>query len=429
MPYIERQMGTAVALNNQMVTSEGSFEQGLSKNALRRLIISFILHEQKKRQRQGLIRSDQALAARLAGRDADAIDDIEINEDMLGFDSLGILELILAMNRFFDLARSGVEDYLLINRRIGSWADLLSQHRMLVGPDWTFGFTTSGSTGNPSLVSHTAHDLWEEMEAQIAGPLSHVESPGRILLLVPPHHIYGFLFGCVLPDLLGMDVVDLYSAGPATPFRLAQEGDVIVGTPFNWDLLRRTDLKFAEGVYGVTSAGPSTPETWQCVQTNNLARLTEIYGSTETGGVGSRSGYGHPFDLLPHLNGTDGTITRRSATKPLVLQDKLDWSDARSFRVVGRLDTVVQVAGVNVSTTYVRDHILGIEGVADVAVRMGDDRLRAFLVPEAGVDCGTLQDNIQANIQAALDPPARPHSFTFGPQLPRNDMGKTADWM
>ncbi|MEL6883803.1 MAG: 4-coumarate--CoA ligase [Pseudomonadota bacterium] len=404
------------------------FEKGLSRGALRRLVVSFILREQKSREKQGLIRFDQALTALIVGRSPTEIDDIAITEDSLGFDSLGTLELILALNRFFDLNRSGIEDYLLIHRRIGDWVDLLSKHREIVGADWRFGFETSGSTGTPAVVSHSADTLWAEMRAQGTGPFSHIQAPGRIITLVPPHHIYGFLFGCILPDQHGMDVLDLHYAGPGTAFRHARSGDLVVGTPFNWDMLNRTGLRFVDGVFGVTSAGPSTPQTWNSVAACNLAGLTEVFGSTETGGIGTRCAPETPFELLPHVVAQGEHVFRCTDRTPLALQDRLEWFGPDTFKVVGRLDKVVQVAGVNVSPNFVRDNILAVDGVADAAVRMGKDRLRAFVVPRDGVDTQDLQSRLQAHLQKTLDAPARPGCITFGAELPRNDMGKAAAW-
>ena len=404
------------------------FEHGLSRDALRRLIVSFILRDQQKRAKQGLVQSDQALAPMIFGKRTAEIDAIEVTEETLGFDSLGTLELILGLNRFFDLNQSGVEDYLLIKRRIGDWINLLSQHRQIVGDAWAFGFATSGSTGDARVVPHLAETLWSEMRSQVAGPFSEISAPGRIVLLVPPHHIYGFLFGCVLPDILGIEVIDLHRNGPSAAFRHTRSGDLVVGTPYNWDMLQKIDRQFVDGVYGVTSAGPSSATTWDSVARGNLARLTEVYGSTETGGIATRSGFAEPFELLPHLEMSDKRVLRRIDGEPLPLQDRLEWISPNRFHLRGRLDHVVQVAGVNVSPQHIRDRILCVDGVADAAVRMGATRLKAFVVPKTGMDTADLQHRLQAHVFSTLEATARPESLTFGDHLPRNEMGKAADW-
>lgn len=406
-----------------------TFEEiNLSRDALRRLVISLVLREQKTLRKKGMITADQALNAHLLGKSPEAIDQIQIDEATLGIDSLGTLDLILAMNRFFDLSTTGIEDYLLVKKRICDWIDLLQQHRELRAQDWSFGFETSGSTGTPKQIVQSANWLWFEMRAQAAGPLEHLSSQGRILSLVPPHHIYGFLFSCVLPDLKHMDVIDLHYAAPGAAFRHAQAGDLIVGTPFNWEVLCKTGQRFCDGVNGVTAAGPMRPATWQVIAENNLSRLTEIYGATETGGIGSRCSPDAPFELLPHLEQTDLGVRSKDGGSALILQDVLAWETARTFHVSGRLDAMVQVAGVNVSPALVKDRLIEVKGVADAVVRLGSDRLRAFIVPEAGHSQEHLEKRILAHVNSTLDVPSRPASYCFGPQVPRNEMGKLVDW-
>ena len=410
------------------MTSATLTEPSLSLDALRRVVVSLILSEQKKRNKKGLIRQDQTLSSLICDLSPAEIDAVAITEETLGFDSIGVLELILAVNRFFDLSRTGVEDYLLVRRRVGDWTDLISQHRDAVGEAWSFGFETSGSTGESKLVQHSASALWAEIRAQTAGPFKHIRAPGRIILLVPPHHIYGFLFGCILPEYLGQDVIDLHNLAPFAAFRNARAGDLIVATPFHWEMLRKTEQRFHDGVFGVTSAAPASDGTWEVTEANNLQLLTEVYGATETAGIGCRSDQHAPFELLSHLVMDAKGNVRRSDGTQVVLQDRVEWSSPDRFHVLGRRDHVIQIAGVNVSPDHVKNQILQLEGVADVSVRPGKERLRAFVVPKPGVDAAMLERDLQAHILARLDAPARPASITFGSQIPVSEMGKLADW-
>lgn len=401
----------------------------LSNDAVRRILISLIMAEQESLHKKGVITGDHLLGPKVFGRNTADVDGIKITEEVLGFDSLGILDVILAVNRFFQLDASGAEDYLLIERDIGSWVRLVQKHRDLVADQWSFGFQTSGSAGKPKTVIHPAKVLWTEMAAQHQAPLRILRPPGRVITLVPPHHIYGFLFGCVLPEVAGVDHCDLHLASPTAAFREARSGDLIVGTPHNWDVLSKTGKIFATGVHGVTSAGPSTPGTWNVVSENGLAGLTEIFGSTETGGLASRTSPDDAFILLPHLSMVDGVIPCPVTGSPLPLQDNLVWTSARHFRIAGRIDHVVQVAGVNVSPALVANRIKLIAGVADAVVRLDDDRLKAFVVPaHSQSEAGALRQSIHRELYRDLPAVARPTSIDIGPALPRNAMGKLSDW-
>lgn len=401
----------------------------LAPAALRRLAISLILAEQEDLVAKGRLPRGALTALDDPNLSTDAQDALRIDEDGLGFDSLSRLSLILRINRFFHLSDTGIEDYLLMHRRLGDWVALLDQHLRLLGEGARFTFATSGSAGPVKHVCHTATALLAEVQAHRQGPLAKIPPGARILSLVPPHHIYGFLFTCVLPQAIGATVVDLHHAGPFAAIRHARAGDLVIGTPLNWRLLHDSGLRFAPGVQGVTSAGPACPRTWAVQHVNGLTHLTEVYGATETGGIGTRSGAEAPFDLLSHLvrePGGDTVGPRGSA--PLPLQDDLDWVAARQFRIQGRRDDVVKVGGINVSPAHVKTVLCACEGVAAVAVRLGQERIKAFVVPAPGVTPSALEPVLRAHILRALPAPARPAPVTFGPALPVNAMGKSCDW-
>jgi len=401
----------------------------LAADSIRRLCVSLILTEQADLLAKGFLSRDAMAPLQDPHLSRSQRDVLRIDEDGLGFDSLARLNLVFRFNRFFHLSETGIEDYLLIHRSLGEWVGLVDQHLRLMADNARFTFDTSGSAGPVKHITHRAADLFAEMQSQCLRPLAHVPQGMRIISLVPPHHIYGFLFSCILPAVLRCDVLDLHMAGPTAVFRLAQPADLIIGTPLNWRMLHGSYRILPPGVFGVTSAGPSNEVTWAVRQVNGLAGLTEIYGSTETGGIGARSEPSAPFQLLPHLTRDgEGVIDPIRGQEPLVLQDRIEWLDTRCFQVLGRLDDVVKVGGVNVSPTHVRNVLCTCDGVADAAVRLGGDRLNAFIVPKAGVDLTGLEVRMRAHIAANLPAPARPVALTFGSDLPVNAMGKSCNW-
>ena len=402
----------------------------LAAGNVRRLLLALISQAQADLQRRGLIQQDQALASRSWDGDSDALDTIAIDEATLGFDSLSRLDLINAVNQFFQLSRSGAEDYLLLTPTVGRWLEVVLQHLTIVGADQHFGFATSGSMGPVSVHVHSLSDLEAEVAALCEGPLCDLAGVKRILALVPPHHIYGFLFTCLLPKNLGVEVVDLSRKAPSALARVARPGDLVIGTPFSWDMVAKAGLPLVSGVCGITSAGPSTADTWDLAAPGRPDAMIEIYGATETGGLGSRQSWNAPFDLLPHLVPLKDGIARSGAPMvPLAVQDHVIWQEPRRFSVQGRRDQVVQVAGVNVQPGVVREHILALDEVADVAVRMGRDRLKAFVVPQPDVtDLPALQRTINTHLRKRFPASACPGDLRFGSSLPRNTMGKLKDW-
>ena len=115
-----------------------------------------------------------------------------------------------------------------------------------------------------------------------------------------------------------------------------------------------------------------------------------------------------------------------------MIQDRLSWPEARQFHVGGRHDDAVQVGGTNVFPSRVRQVLLDHPQVLDAAVRLmspGEGtRLKAFIVPQPGADVDALRAELWAWSEARLSAAARPKAYRFDAQLPRNAMGKLADW-
>ena len=405
---------------------EGRTPPLIGRRDAKRLCIALIAAEQDGLRRDGRLTHAHTIGARLLDGTAADSDDLLIDEATLGFDSLLMLSLITVLTRFFGLATTGVEDYLLVRRRLGDWADLVAHHFGLVGAQAALTFTTSGSTGAGKAVAHSRRTLESEVAAIGSLFQSGAGEQPRILSMVAPHHIYGFLWSCLLPHHLGRDVCDLYGAAPTRLVREVRPGDLVLGTPFTWAQLAATGLALPDGVSGVTSGAPSTPETWRAGQGLGLVRMIDIYGSTETGGVGWREAEGGAFRLLGDLQFDAGELRRCGAV--LDLQDRLEWRDARMFSVLGRRDTVVQVAGTNVCPETVRETLLSDPRVRDASIRLDGNRLKAFVVPEIGADPATLEPCLRDLLARCLPAPARPDRFTFGATLPRNSVGKPADW-
>ncbi len=333
-------------------------------------------------------------------------------------DSLERLDASAALNEFFHLHEYGAEDYLLALPTIGEWCDLVEQSLAACGMHLTF--RTSGSTGEPKRCTHAFDDLAVEADhwAATLGPIASIVS------LVPSHHIYGTIFSCLLPDRLGVECVTGSGAGLISR---AAPGTLVVGTPTHWAYLSRSLLAFPPGVTGTTSTAPLPGQLAHRLRGQRLERLTEIYGSSETGGVAARTDPQAPFTLLPHWRRFGEHALARDASDTLDMPDGAEWLDDRHFALSGRRDGAVQIGGRNVFPTRVRERLLEHAGVADAAVRLepATGRLKAFIVP-ASEDVSI--EDLDAWCGAHMASHERPRRFAYGGALPRNAMGKLADW-
>jgi long-chain acyl-CoA synthetase len=385
----------------------------------------------------------------------------------LGVDSLELMGLGTTLAEALHLQRDGIDRQLLARPCVGDWiasARAGLEACLRAGADVdapALTFRTSGSSGSPKRCTHALATLEQEVAA--LAPL--VSGRRRILSAVPSHHIYGFLFTVMLPWRLAgavtagaggrrglhvsdepdasvawrwpVEVVDVRRAGPAALAGLARAGDLVVAHPGWWEAAARVTPAFDADIVGVTSTAPCPDALADTLAAAGI-RLLQVYGSSETAGVGWRDRAGAPFTLLPHWTRADdpGSLARAlpdGTMQHYPLQDRLDWTDAARFLPAGRIDDAVQVGGINVFPAYVADVLVLHPHVREAAVRLmrPDEgrRLKAFVVAQPGADVDRLRAELPGWIAERLAAPERPTAWTFGPRLPRQASGKPADWI
>lgn len=355
----------------------------------------------------------------------------------LGADSLELMGLASALETQLHL-QGAADAPLLVRTRLADWLDAARAGLDAGGSALTF--RTSGSSGAPKPCTHPLALLWQEVEA-LARLL-----PGRrrIVSLVPAHHIYGFLFTVLLPYRLGIDgVCDLRSHAPAALAARLTAGDLVIGYPDLWRAFGQAAGPLAPDIVGVTSTAPCPPDVARAALGAGLARLVQVYGSSETAGVGWRDEPEGGYTLFPYWSriGKDDAqaegLVRQcpdGTRQRAALQDRLAWRDDGRFQPDGRIDQAVQVGGVNVFPGYVAEVLRLHPAVLEAGVRRmrpdEGERLKAFVVvrDEFTADAG-LQAGLHAWLSERLTAPECPAAYSFGPRLPRGASGKLADWI
>ena len=355
----------------------------------------------------------------------------------LDVDSLELLSLASSLAEAIHLHESGIEDYLLARPTIQDWAVIAQTGLQEFSA--TLTFRTSGSTGLAKPCTHPLDHLQQEIRELT--PL--FAGRRRIFSAVPSHHIYGFLFTILLPRALSLSndhVVDVRGSSPAGLARVLSEGDLVVAHPDFWRAVTRSMPAIPPGVIGVTSTAPCADEVSAALEAGGLSQLFQIYGSSETAGVGWRASASSPYKLFSfwkkaNVEGSELIRTAPDAKRVVhYCQDRLEWISPVEFRVIGRVDDVVQVGGSNVSPQKVRTILMQYPDVVDAAVRLmhasEGSRLKAFIVVRNQSSNPTmLHGQLEEWVNTRLSAPERPKSFTFGHQLPQGASGKDADWL
>ncbi|MBD3670456.1 MAG: AMP-binding protein [Gammaproteobacteria bacterium] len=356
------------------------------------------------------------------------INDLSFGADGLGADSLEIVQLATAVSTFFQMQHAGIDDYLLMRRTLHEWTDIVCQS--LQQHDLTIGFRSSGSTGEAKLSVHSIEFLQQE----IAYWSELLRDSDRIVGVVPRHHIYGFIFTVLLPRALSVEFIDASGRTPNAVARELTNRSVLIAYPDYWQIVDKAEPNFPEGVIGISSTAPCPDWLADSLVPKALGKLYQIYGSTETAGIGWRDSSSASYSLLPMWTRIGPReLQCRGDAGAFSLQDNLVWTDEEHFEINGRHDNAVQIGGMNVYPERIANTLKRLPYINDVAVRPMQQhegsRLKAFIVPhESQNDMNQLRTKIARYIDESLSAVERPRSITFGTQLPMNELGKPADW-
>jgi long-chain acyl-CoA synthetase len=340
--------------------------------------------------------------------------------------------LATALAEAVHLHRTGIDDSLLAAPTVGEWAETIARGLERFSAELTF--RTSGSTGQPKWCVHELADL----ETEVTESARLFAGSRRVLGAVPSHHIYGFLFTILLPERLGCAYTDIRAHAPARLAGLVESGDVVVAYPDFWRAFVRTVPRVAPAAIGVTSTAPCPPEVALGVRAAGIERFVDVYGSSETAGIGWRDDPHGAYELFTFWRrgaGERGLIRRRpdGIERSLDAPDMLEWDGPRYVRPTGRAEGAVQVGGINVFPERVRAVLREHAGVHAAVVRLmrpdEGERLKAFVVPQPGGDRAELLAALWAHVDARLSPAERPKSIVFGERLPVSALGKPADWL
>ncbi len=295
---------------------------------------------------------------------------------------------------------------------------------------------TSGTSGQARAHAKTAAQLLGEAEALA----EHFGvGPGtRLVGTVPSHHIYGLLFSVLVP-LVGGGAI--YRRTPlhaeAVAGALAEhDARVLVSVPAHLRALRLLDTMPAlDTVF--SSGAPLMPALAAELLENFGVVVTEVLGSTETGGMAWRrtdgDGTWAPLpgvDLASDAHGrllVDSPFLPPDAVRPHRSEDRVELREGGRFVHLGRLDDVVKVAGKRVALGDVERRTREIEGVLDVALAAvevggarGNELIAVVVAP------GLTPDMIRSRLRQFFDPVVLPRKLKLVDAIERDERGKLA---
>jgi len=307
---------------------------------------------------------------------------------------------------------------------------------------WSACLLTSGSTGVPQPQRRRWRALTLSIAAERHSLAQLLDWPTidglNIVATVPAQHSYGFE-SSVLLALLGGAAFDVgrpfYPADIAEALARLPRPRALVTTPVHLKALLGSGLTSLPTVDLVLSAtAPLSPQMAQQAEHALGGRTLEIYGCTEAGQVAARrttagGAWTTLGDLRLHTEAsTDGErfiVSGGHVLQPTPLADLLELVDARHFRLLGRANDLIHVAGKRSSLAHLNFHLNRIAGVEDGAFWLPDDvpegvvRLVAFVVAPT-LSARQITDALRSEVEAAFVPRRVVHVE----RLPREATGK-----
>lgn len=302
---------------------------------------------------------------------------------------------------------------------------------------------TSGSSGEPKRIEKTLRQLSNEVQAleQLWGADL---GPACMIGSVATQHIYGLLFRVLWPLCAGRPFGRRQLAFPEDLQRASREQPVFawVASPA---LLKRMgdnlDWPALSSVRRVFSSGGALPaEAAQSLQRRLGQWPTEIFGSSETGGIAWRQGdpWWQPFADVELRQDSDGALLIASPYLPAGhvehTADAARIAEDGRFELLGRLDRIVKLEEKRISLPMLEQALVAHDWVSEARLGVVQENrasLGALLVlSEAGLRVlrnqgrRAVTEGLRRHLGEHCETLALPRRWRWLRQLPLNAQGK-----
>lgn len=301
---------------------------------------------------------------------------------------------------------------------------------------------TSGSTGVPQPHAKSWHTLVGDAAAAVARLAQLLGRPSleglTLVGTVPVQHSYG-LESTALLALVGGAAFDsgrpFFPADIVAALAAVPRPRALVTTPFHLKTLLLAGVEIPPVDLILSATAPLSPQLAAQAEQATGGMLIEIYGSTESGQVATRRPtQSEVWDTFGEIRvtaqpGADGTeqfvFAGDFIPQPTPMADVLELLDDRRFRLFGRANDLIHVAGKRSSLGHLNYHLNSIPGVDDGAFWLPDDVSDGVVRPVAFVVAPTLgAGDVVAALRTRLESVFVPRRVVHVPSLPREGTGK-----
>lgn len=297
---------------------------------------------------------------------------------------------------------------------------------------------TGGSTGKPKVWSKSPRNLFAE--AFYWKEKFDLSAKDLFVSTVPTYHIYGLFFSVILPFVAQAKVLsDIYTfPQEIISTTNKHKATVLVSVPIHYRSLKVDNLFAPSLKVAFSSSGVLNRSDAIHFQNKTGLGITEIYGSTETGGIAARSISEHteswkPIDVVSwKISGKRLSIKSPFISAEMekdlqgfcVTGDEVQPDKGNRFILLGRADGIVKVAGKRVDLLDVQNKILTLPTVIDaLVVALPAEKGRESVIA-AVVACKLNKIQLKKMMLEKLEPYAMPRRIKIVSSIARAATGK-----
>ncbi len=286
---------------------------------------------------------------------------------------------------------------------------------------------TSGSTGRAKPNPKS----WRELVGGARQAQSRFGFDRRtgIVATVPPQHMYGLETSIMAALVSGASVYGgrpFFPADVCAALAAIPAPRVLVTTPVHLQTCVQADLRWPTPAFLISATAPLSQALAAQAEAVFNAPVLEIYGCTEAGSIASRRTLdGDRWRLYDGFQLRGGALSGGYLPEPVPLNDVVEACGEMEFKLLGRREDLVNVAGKRSSLGYLNGQLNEIEGVMEGAF---------FLPEQIGTEVGRLtavvvapglsEQQLLAALSERLDPVFLPRPLIKVDALPRNETGK-----
>ena len=303
--------------------------------------------------------------------------------------------------------------------------------------EWVRLFT-GGSTGAPRIWTKTVRNLLAETLSIVAN--YGVTSDDRLAATVSPNHIYGLLYTVLTPLVASASVAPQSPSFPAEVETVIRDNDasILVSVPAHYHGLNGHPYAPCSLRLGFSSGGMLAANDAAAFTKQTGAGVSEIYGSTETGGIARRVRADGQSDFQPYAGidiiiESDRLKVRSDYLSPelplekdgfFTVGDRVRATVGNQFELLGRVDGIVKVSGRRVDLEAVRESLKRHPGITDaLAISLPVGRGRENLVVAVVEGCPETVDINSLRLDD-LESCARPRCIKMVEKIPLTPAGK-----